>query len=160
MKKLLSLALAAMLVLGLAACGSKTTENNQVDLTAYYDSMAEQMKWDDTYMAEMPEDMLDTYYPGLKDIETEQFIARAPMMSATVSEMVLLECTSAEDAEKAAEILQQRADEQADGGAWYPESVEAWKGAQVAVNGNYASLIVSGENQSTLTDAYNALFTA
>ena len=48
--------------------------------------------------------------------------------------------------------------EQADGGAWYPDSVEAWKGAQVAVNGNYASLLVSGDSQATLTESYNALF--
>ncbi len=158
MNKLLSLAVAALLVLGLAACGNSQSQSADVDLTTYYESMADQLDWDDNYMAEMPDDMLDTYYPGLRDIETEQFIARAPMMSAVVNEVVLLECKSPEDAQKAADILQQRADEQADGGAWYPDSVEAWKGAQVAVNGNYASLLVSGDSQATLTESYNALF--
>ncbi len=160
MKKLLSFALAALLAVGLTACGNAQDQSADVDLTAYYDAMAEQQGWDDNYLAQMPDDMLDTYYPGLRDIETKQFIARASQMSTVVSEIVLMECGSAEDAQTAADILQQRADEQAEGGAWYPESLEAWKNAQVAVNGNYASLIVSGENQKELTDAYNALFAA
>lgn len=156
MKKLISLALAALLALGLTACGGSKTQN--VDLTAYYNAMAEKQGWNDDAMAEMPDDMLDTYYPGLRDIETRQFIARAPMISVAAEELVLMECGSAEDAQAAGKILQQRMDEQVDGGAWYPGTIEAWKNAQVSVNGNYAALIVSGENQKELTDAYNALF--
>ena len=157
MKKLVSLALAVLMIAALAACGSKGGSKD-VDLTAYYDSMAEQLNWDENYMAEMPQELLDTYYPGLGDIETKQFIARAPMMSAVASEMVLMECNTPEDAQKASEILQKRLDEQADGGAWYPETIESWKKGQVVVNEKYAALIVSGESQKTLTDAYNALF--
>lgn len=157
MKKLLSFAMAVLMITGLAACGSKSGTKT-VDLTAYYDSMAKQLSWDESDMAEMPDDMLDTYYPGLREIETKQFIARAPMVSLSSNEIVLMECTSPEDAERAAKILKQRADEQAEGGAFYPETVEAWKNAQVSTNGNYTALIVSSENHKTLTDSYNALF--
>lgn len=157
MKKLMMFALAALMLLGLAACGGTNTQET-VDLTAYYDSMAEQLDWGENFLVDMPDDMLDTYYPGLKDMETKQLIAKMPMMSAVVNEIVLLECASPEDAEKAAELLQQRAEEQADGGAWYPESMEAWGNAYVATNGNYAALIVSGQDQQALVDAYNALF--
>ena len=40
MKKLLSLAVAALLVLGLAACGNSQSQSADVDLTTYYESMA------------------------------------------------------------------------------------------------------------------------
>ncbi|WP_294853919.1 DUF4358 domain-containing protein [uncultured Oscillibacter sp.] len=157
MKKLLFLISAALvLMMGLTACGE--TGDKHPDLTAYYDSMAEKLNWSDENMMETPEDVLDIYYPGLKDIETKQFIARSVMISATAEELVLMECNSPEDAEAAKDILQQRMDDQVDGGAWYPSTIETWKNAQVSVNGSYAALIVSGENQKELTEAYNALF--
>lgn len=159
MKRLISLAAAALLALSLTACGgSAAGESGQVDLAAYCDSVAEKLGWDDNYMEDMPEEMLDTYYPGLRELGTKQFIARAPAMSAVVNEMVLLECDTPEDAQAASRILQARKDEQASGGAWYPESIEEWKEAQVSVNGNYAALLAAGPDQRTVTDMYNALF--
>lgn len=158
MKRLLSLAAALLLTLGLAACGSTETEEAQVDLTAYFDSVMDKLEWGDYYMEDIPDEMLETYYPGLKELGTKQFIARAPAMSGVVNEMVLLECDTPEDAQAAKEILQARADEQANGGAWYPESMEAWKNAQVSVNGRYAALLASGSEVKTMTEMYNALF--
>lgn len=156
MKKLLSFALTALLALGLTACGGSQDKN--VDLTAYYNSMAEKQGWNDDSMTDMPDDVLDVYYPGLRDIGTKQFIARSLMISATAEEIVLMECNSPEDAKAAGKILQQRVDDQVDGGAWYPSTIETWKNAQVSVNGSYAAMIVSAENQGELADAYNALF--
>lgn len=156
MKRAICVLLAGMMTLSLAACGGKQSKN--VDLTAYFDSLVQSQGWDENYMADMPDDMLDTYYPGLRDIETRQFIAKAPMMSAVVNEIVLMECTSPEDAQKAADILNQRVTEQADGGAWYPASIEAWANAMVTVNDSYAALIAAGQNQDAMTDAYLALF--
>ena len=46
-------------------------------------------------------------------------------MTSVVSEYMFLECQSEDDASKVVEILQARVDAQADGGAWYPESMEA-----------------------------------
>ncbi len=156
MKKLLLPLMAAFLLMGLAACGE--TGDKHPDLTAYYNSMAETLGWDNESMAETPDDVLDIYYPGLKDIETKQFIARSVMISATAEEIVLMECNSPEDAQAAKAILQQRVDDQVDGGAWYPSTIETWENAQVSVNGSYAALIVSGQDQEKLTEAYNALF--
>lgn len=156
MKKLLLPLMAAFLLMGLSACGE--TGDRHPDLTAYYNSMAETLGWDNESMAETPDDVLDIYYPGLKDIETKQFIARSVMISATAEEIVLMECNSPEDAQAAKAILQQRVDDQVDGGAWYPSTIETWENAQVSVNGSYAALIVSGQDQEKLTEAYNALF--
>lgn len=156
MKKLLFPVLAALVLMGLTACGE--TGDKHPDLTAYYNSMAETLGWSNESMAETPDDVLDIYYPGLRDIETKQFIARSVMISATAEELVLMECNSPEDVQAAKAILQQRMDDQVDGGAWYPSTIQTWENAQVSVNGNYAALIVSGENQEELTEAYNALF--
>ena len=156
MKRAICVLLAGMMTLSLAACGGKQSKN--VDLTAYFDSLVQSQGWDENYMADMPDDMLDTYYPGLRDIETRQFIAKAPMMSAVVNEIVLMECTSPEDAQKAADILNQRVTEQADGGAWYPASMEAWEDAQVISNDRYVALLASSSHQSEAAELFNAKF--
>ena len=66
--------------------------------------------------------------------------------------------TPEEDAEKAAEILQKRIDDQAAGGAWYPESMEAWGRGQVIQEGIYVAMIASAEHQEEIADAFEGLF--
>lgn len=116
-------------------CGSTKEETKSVDLTEFYNGLAEEYEWDENYMASIEGDLLESYYPGLGDISTKQFIAMTPQMSAVVNELVFLEAETEEDAEKAAEILQKRIDDQAAGGAWYPESMEAWGRGQVIQEG-------------------------
>ena len=84
-------------------------------------------------------------------------------MSAVVNEVVLLQCETEEDAAKAAAILQERIDYQVGdetnpGGAWYPESIESWKKAQVIQQGTYVALLASAEHQEEMAKAYNDLF--
>ena len=98
----------------------------------------------------MEGETLESYYPGLAELATEQLVAKAPMMSSVVNEIVLVQCASEEDAAAAAAILQERADAQAEGGAWYPESMEAWSNAQVLQEGTYAALIASSQHQDEL----------
>ena len=102
--------------------------------------------------------MLDNYYPGLSEITTKQFLAKAPMMSGVVNEVVLMQCENEDDAAKAVTILQQRITDQAEGGAWYPESMEAWSRGQVIQHSTYVAMIASAEFQSTWADDFNALF--
>ena len=80
------------------------------------------------------------------------------MMSSVVNEIVLVQCASEEDAEAAAVILQERADAQAEGGAWYPESMEAWSKAQVLREGTYAALIASSQYQDALVSSFQEQF--
>ena len=49
-------------------------------------------------------------------------------------------------------------DSQAEGGAWYPESMEAWGKAQVIQRGTYVAMIASASYQQEMADAFNALF--
>lgn len=172
MKKLTTLFLALALTAGLlSACGGKTdnagTETADVDLTALYDGWAEEYHWtedaansqeDDLLMMNLEGETLEGYYPGLSDLATKQLIAKAPMMSSVVNEVVLAQCETEEDATKAAAILQDRADAQAEGGAWYPESMEAWGRATVLQQGTYVALIASAEYQEDLETSFNEQF--
>lgn len=157
MKKLITLALAVFMMASLAACGSKKEEAKEVDLTAFYDTLAAEYDWMD-YLADTEGEMLEMYYPGLGEITTKQMIAKAPRMSSVVNEMVFLQCETEDDAAKAAEILQQRIDTQAEGGAWYPESMEAWGRGVVDQQGTYVAMIASAEHQDAIVESWKAQF--
>ena len=161
MKRLMTLALAALMLLGLlTACGgSKKEEVRNVDLQAFYKELQDSYEyWSDDYLVDIEGEMLESYYPGLADIETEQFVAKMPMMSSVVNEVVFLQCKTEEDAAKAAAILQDRVDTQAEGGAWYPESMEAWGKGAVIQQGTYVAMIASAEHQNDVEERFNALF--
>ena len=160
MKKLIAMALAAVMMLSLAACGAKKEEAKDVDLAAFYETIATEYGWDDNTMANLTEDpeLLEMYYPGLAEITTTQLVARAPMMSAVVNEFVFLQCETDEDAEEATDILQNRIDMQADGGAWYPESMEAWGRGVVDRQGTYVAMIASAEYKDGILASWQALF--
>ena len=160
MKKLIAMALAAVMMLSLAACGAKKEEAKDVDLAAFYETIATEYGWDDNTMANLTEDpeLLEMYYPGLAEITTTQLVARAPMMSAVVNEFVFLQCETEEAAEEAADILQSRIDMQADGGAWYPESMEAWGRGVVDRQGTYVAMIASAEYKDSILASWQAQF--
>jgi hypothetical protein len=152
--------LAALLLAGLlSACGSKQAEEPaNVDLTALYASVEETCGWGEGYMVDIEGEMLESYYPGLSEIETEQLVAKMPMMSSVVNELVFLQCKTEEDAAKAAAILQDRVDTQAEGGAWYPESMEAWSNGAVIQQGTYVAMVASASWQDEITAQFNACF--
>jgi len=160
MKKWMTLVLAAMMVM-LTACGGKT-ETATVDLTAFYTALEADCGWSGA-MVDIEGEMLDAYYPGLKEVPALQLVAKMPMMSSVVNEMAFLQCETEEDAAKAAEILQDRidyqvGDENNPGGAWYPESIESWKKGQVIQQGTYVAMIASAEYQDQIVERFNSLF--
>ena len=160
MKKLFALAAVALTLCGLlTACGSKTETTNDVDLTGFYNTLAEKYGWGDDMM-DLDGEMLEMYYPGLGDIPAKQLLAKAPVMSYAVSEYVFLQADSEQDAAQAAKILQTRIDSQADGDAFYPETIDQWKAAKVLQNGAYVAMIAYGEHQTEIEDAWNAQFGA
>ena len=159
-KKLCVMAAVVLLLCGvLTACGSKTETANDVDLTAFYNGLAEQYGWGDDMM-DLDSDMLEMYYPGLGELSAKQLLAKSPVMSYAVSEYVFLQADSEQDAAQAVKILQTRIDSQADGDAFYPETIDQWKAAKVLQNGAYVAMIASGEHQTEIEDAWNAQFGA
>ena len=178
MKKLIALALALVLAVSLVACGPKTpaTESQtpssapeasqapevqgpsfSKDLTAFYTELmnaAEQAPM----MMELAADpdMLEMTYPGLKDIETKQLVAAAPMMSAVAVEFVFAEVANAADVETVKTILQTRIDNQVAGGAWYPETIEQWeKYSEIVVIDNYVCLFVCSDKDGMIESFRN-----
>ena len=159
MKRVLTFTMTLLLAMSLlTACGSSGKQEPEVDLTAYFTQMVKDAGLDENYMTDLEGEMLESYYPGISDISTKQFLAKAPMMSGVVNEMVLMQCENEEDAGKASAILQERIDTQAEGGAWYPESMEAWGNGQVSQHGTYVAMIASAQFQKTSADGFNALF--
>lgn len=161
MKRWMTLALAAMMLL-LTACGSKEETTVEVDLEAFYGTLEEQYGWGRS-MVSIEGEMLDAYYPGLKEIPALQLVAKMPMMSSVVNEMAFLRCETEEAAEQAAELLQDRidyrvGDENNPGGAWYPESIAAWEEAEVLQEGVYVAMIASAQYQDAIEESFEALF--
>jgi hypothetical protein len=166
MKKTFAMLLAAVLLLGvLAGCGGSTggnepAESVTVDLTAFYDGLSAEYEWVPEGMMDLAadEEMLEAFFPGLKDIPVKQLVLRTPMMSAVVNEIALVECENEADAAKVAEILRGRVTAQAEGGAWYPESIEGWeKNSRIVTNGNYV-MMIAWNHCDEAVEAFNALF--
>ena len=160
MKKSMTILLVLALALGtLASCGKQAdSEAVDVDLPAFYTELEEKYQWGENYMVDIEGEMLENYYPGISDIPVAQFVAKAPMMSSVVNELVLMQCQSEEDAAEAAAILQTRVETQAEGGAWYPESMEAWSKAQIIQHGAYVAMFASASYQQEMVDGFEALF--
>jgi len=179
-KKTLALLLALCLALSLAACGGtsggsagsgetldssgETAEppaQENVDLTAFYESVTEENEWPELMALEG--ELLDSFYPGLSDLSLKQCLVYTAAISAAVGEIALVEAESEEDAQKAADVFQARIDYQVGddenpGGAWYPASIEGWKTtSRIERQGNYVCMAV-GDYSAEAIESFNALF--
>lgn len=153
-KTLIAILTLALALTGLTACGKKGAAKD-VDLSEFWSQLESEIELPG--MIENSDELI-SYYPGLEEITLTQSVIKVPMMTAVVNEYVFLQCENEEDAAKAAEILQTRVTQQADGGAWYPASVEAWSKAQVVTNGTYVAMVAAGDDTQTVVDKFNALF--
>ena len=126
-----------------------------VDLAAFFDQLEQDMELGS--LMDMDSDVLASFYPGLEEYEFVQYVGKTPAITSVVSEYVLVECQSEDDAQKVVEILQARVDSQAQGGAWYPESMENWGKAKVLQKGNFAALIAAGDSTQEIADKLEAL---
>lgn len=152
MKKLLTVLL--LLALPLTGCGQKSAPA-AVDLSAFFEKIAEE--YDLAGMTPLEGELLEVCYPGLTALAPLQLVAYAPMISSSVNEYVFVQCRSRADAEAAAEIMRSRIAAQAQGGAWYPESMAAWSKAQVVVKDAYALMIASWDGADEIIKRFSAL---
>ena len=161
MKKLMSLALALLLVLSLTACGGSggTPDQQAPDLNQYYEDFMSTLGADNTpAMMDLEGEFLETFYPGLSDCKTKQLVVKAAAISSVPFEFALVELENAADVQKAEELFQARIDAQVQGGAFYPETIEGWKKAQVITKGSVVALISAGDSQSSAVEAFEKLF--
>lgn len=139
--------------------GAQTENLAAPDLTKYYEDFMATLGEENTPMM-MPADpdTLAAFYAGLSDIPTKQCVVQLAAMSAVAFEFALVECENAEDVEAVKAIFEARKAYQVDGGAWYPETVAAWEGAEIVVQGNVVALILAGEATADAFAAFNGLF--
>ena len=146
--------------------GAPVEAEQDVDLAAFYETLRAESTWpelmnltEDETMAEL----LDSYYPGLKEISTKQCGVYIAAISAAVGEIALAEVENAGDVAKVEDIFQARIDYQVGddsnpGGAWYPETIEGWKTkSQIVSHGNYVMLAV-GDAAEAAVESFEALF--
>ena len=130
-------------------------ENGGIDLQAFYNAV--NATYDMSNQSDMDTASLDAYYPGLSAIASKQFIAKMPLISAAVSEIILIECENESDVETVKSIFATRKQAQVDGGSWYPASIETWGSAQIVANGSFV-MLVAHESAADIADSFNALF--
>ena len=152
MKK--QIAAAVLAVLLLSGCGAEETK--QIDLQGFFEEISE--KYELAGTVELTGELLDGFYPGLSALDTVQRVAYAPMISASVSEYVFLQCADPETAKEAEAILRQRIYEQANGGAWYPESMAAWSRARIVTKDSYVLLIAADGLEDQIAADFEALW--
>ena len=162
MKKLTSILLSMTLILTLAACGGGGNggQNKEApDLNQYYEDFMSTLGADNTpAMMDLEGEFLETFYPGLSGFKTKQLVVKAAAISSVPFEFALVELENVADVQKAEEIFQARIDAQVQGGAFYPETIEGWKKAQVITKGSVVALISAGDSQSSAVEAFEKLF--
>ena len=142
----------------LCACGGirDGSAAPEVDLPAFMEELLSRYELGAVEAA--GEELTAAFYPGLSNLDPVQQVVYMPLITGVVSEYVFLQCADKETAARAAEILQARVDAQADGGAWYPESVENWAKAKVLVKGKYVAMIAAGEDTDSIAADFEKLF--
>lgn len=130
--------------------------DTSVDLKAFYDATIAAHTFQT--LQEFTGDVLETYYPGMGDIDTKQCLVMGTMMSMNNGEFCLVEVANSADVDTVKGIFQSRIDYMVEGGAWYPGPTELWtNSSRVVSNGNYVMMVVH-EDCDTIVDEFNALF--
>lgn len=133
-----------------------------IDLQLFYDDLV----FDDPDFcaaAQLYNEYLDVYYPGLTAIPTNQLVVYQPMMSSVVCEIALVEVKDRTNVPAVLSLLQARIDSQVGtddepGGVWYPASIEGWKNSsRIVSNGSYI-MMIAYEKCDEVVAAFDALF--
>lgn len=130
--------------------------SGSVDLTAF----AEQTMSDHEFgrLQLLDASLLDSLYPGLSAVGTEQCLVYGTMMTMNNGEFALIQVKDSADVDTVKGVLQTRIDGMINGGAWYPEPTRIWtECSRVVSNGNYVMMVVH-EDCDAIVDAFNALF--
>lgn len=112
---------------------------------------------------EYDRELFDNTMPGLLELDLEQRIYLAGMITLNNGEIGLAQAKSPEDAEKVRESFQARidymaGDEEEPGGAFYPGPIQLWtNSAQVVVRGNYVLMVVADDGDE-IVSRFDTLF--
>lgn len=146
MKKQFLVLLAVAVSLSLFACGgADNTPAPGTPLNTFYDAVLAAQPADADgliFFEESDPALIDSFYPGLGDIELNQQAFYMPPIATHPCEIVFVEVADAADVQTVADIFRARIELGADN-TTYPESAAGWqKYAQVQQSGNYVCMIV------------------
>lgn len=149
MKKIVCAVLALVMVLSLAACGSKQDDNGgktDVDLTAQevLDKLKETLG--DSYGcdAQDDEDRMTNYY-GLDMSQVDSWASEASSMSALDPSTAVVLKVKDGYADTAADLLRERYQQVLDYSKMYNMNVPMVEQARLFVSGNYVALLILGQ---------------
>ena len=145
MKRLISLALVAAMVVGLAACGgNKELSGPDFRVQDAMDAMLERAGADEM-MTLNEGDMLDFY--GIRAEDMEQFAAAVTSAGISAKEIVLVKAAGEDAAQRVQEQLNKRvSNRMAEFENYLPDQFDiAANHSRVSRDGVYVSLIISGE---------------
>lgn len=151
MKKVICLALAVLLVLSMAACGSKSEKAASVDMNALYESFGEHMP--DMFY---PDDATLLNFLGIHVEDCAQYKVAICAEGMRTDEVWLIEAKDAAALETLRKLAQTRIDSKLDETVTYaPDQYVIVQKAELLVSGNYLALLISPD-----VDALKAGFEA
>ena len=133
----------------------------RVDLAAFYESVTSEYEF--AFLKLAVDELLDGFYPGLTEIETEQCLVYVCQMSMNNGEIGLVQVKNSEDVDAVKAVFQARidymvGDGNGPGGAWYPGPTAMWENhSRVVSNGNYVMMVVHGSCDA-IVSLFNDLF--
>lgn len=129
---------------------------SSVDLNSFYKSMSSAHGFGS--MESVSGDFLANFFPGMANVKTSQQEIYMAMMTASAVEIALVEVENSSDVNTVKNIFETRIKTQVEGGAWYPETIEAWeKNSRVVTNGNFVLMIVH-PNCDAVVSSFQGLF--
>ena len=151
MKKILALLFVFLLLASVCGCTSETKEiapEPGTPLNTFYQAIMDAQPETAEALILFEENnpaLIDSFYPGLTDMELNQSAYYMPPIATHPCEIVLVEAKDEADADKVAEIFKARIDLGSDNLS-YPESAKGWQlYAQVQRSGNFVCMIVLPE---------------
>ena len=146
MKKLAVFALCTLMILSLAACGSKS-EAKELDLDAFAKQVIDSVEYDDD-MVQLNEQIASEYY-GLSFDGLEQWVAYGSGTAATTNELMLMRLKDDAAVSAAKEAVQKRIEDQTSNYEGYrPDELFRLENAVVEVRGSYLLFSISPDNDT------------
>ena len=152
MKKLFAVCLVLMMGLSLVGCSKNSNSPEPgTPLNSFYEAILAAQPEDAEeliFFEESDPSLINSFYPGLQNIELSQQAFYMPPIATHPCEIVLVEVKDAANVQAVVDIFRGRIDLGADN-TTYPESAAGWKlYAQVQQSGNFVCMIVLPEGHT------------
>ena len=136
-------------------------EEKSVDLAAFFTKIEKDYSMN---AMEADSQLLETWYPGLSAIQTQQLaVYLCAMNPSPAGDVALVQVKDSKDVDAVKAIFQARiqymvGDGNGPGGAWYPEPTDMWENcSRIVTHGNYVMLVANNSCDDIVKD-FNALF--